>query len=549
MENKATKGQVLPFARSAGYLRRLAVKQRERGKLLQALELLRLSLQKEPENAETLLEMAGTYAKMQCPALSNRALFPLMKNEAVAAECFYGAGCNFYAMRMPAPARDCLVLYLQKQPDGRFSSEAVELIEAIDEMAEEEKQSQSEHSDRIGRALDALDAGKAKLAVRLMRRALSVARKSAGAHALLSFAHLSAGDARAALDSARTALKCDKQDLRALCAMAAALKKSCAGEAADAYLARAIDRMESDEDTQLVCQTACEMGEHACVRSVLKRTEADAPFADELLHLLATACYNAGDTEEAIRRWKLLRRINPMDSVAEYRLKMAEAGRLPAQISYLRQVPLSETLARLGRLRGWVQEGADALRNRFEEDAALESLLRWGLLSAEQGIPQAMIGVLTTLRGPRARDALQDLLCEIGYPDELKHNALAALCLMGVRGPFYALMGDRLTLVHVSRAEMDRQSPRIQSLLRLLRQRLGNLTDSEGQYLEALCRAAASQEGSWPPAFRARAIELAFGLGRGEKRMLPAKPAERRKLERFASRILKEAKGHEMHQL
>lgn len=69
-----TMGRVLPFARSAAYLQRLADKQRAQGHLLQALELLRMSRQKEPEMLETTMEMAETYALMRCPALSNRLL-------------------------------------------------------------------------------------------------------------------------------------------------------------------------------------------------------------------------------------------------------------------------------------------------------------------------------------------------------------------------------------------------------------------------------------------------------------------------------------------
>lgn len=541
MENETTMGQVIPFARSAEYLRRLAVKQRTRGKPVQALELLRLSLKKAPNDAGVVMELAETYAEMQCPSLSNRALFSLLKDESVAPECLYGAGCNFYAIQMPDCARDCLVLYLQKRPDGEFAPEAVDLIETIDGTAEEGSPLEARITRRMSRALDSMDEDRPHLAARQIRRVLSLERHNGGAHALLAFALLGANDTAGALEAARFAMRCSREDIRALCAMAAALKANGSHDAARLFLNRAVSRIENDEDTQLVCQTACEMGDHACVRKVLSKLMPESPLNDELLHLFASACQNAGDTEEAMRCWRLLRRIDPMDTVAEYRLARAEDGTLLREIPYARQAPLAETLARLSLLRGWVQEGADALLARWADGDEVEKLLRWGLSSTEHGVPQAMMGVLTTIGDARAQAALRDMLCDAGIADALKHSALAALCLMGVKGPFYALISGRLTIVHVSRAESTQADPHLNALLLSVKRRMGPLTGDEEARALSLCRAAAEMPGVHGASFRVRAVELALRRLRGEAVKMSAKPAQRRRLERSVRRILKEA--------
>jgi len=542
MEEKAITGQVLPFARSAEYLRRLAVKQREMGKLLPALELLRLSLAKAPEDAQTVMEIAETYAQMQCPTLSNRALFSLLDNDEMAPECFYGAGCNFYAIQMFDCARDCLVLYLQKRPDGAFAPEAVDMIEAIDTTNPETSALEMRINRRIERVLDSMDADKPYLAVRQIRRALALEQRNGGTHALLSFALLAAGDEKGALEAARYAMRLTHDDIRAVCAMAAALMANLSGDAARIFLERAVKRAENDDDLQLVCQTACEMGQHATVYKVLARMEAEAPLSDELLHLLASASINVGEKDNALRCWRLLRRIAPMDSVAEYRLKLAEEGKLATPVSYNRQVPLEETLNRLSRLRAWVQEGAPGLGERWAEDDELEKLLRWGGSCTEAGVPQAMIGVLTTMEDARGRAVLKDMLCDVFTPDTLKHSALAALCVMGMKGPYYALVRGRLTLVHVSKVNPKETDVHLKALMATVKRRLGPITQEEETCVGLLCGLSVSHAVA-NAAVRARVVELAFRRMRGESVSFEERPGKRRKMERYARRLMKEAQN------
>jgi len=548
MEREMTMGQVLPFARSAEYLRRLAVRQRELGKPLKALELLRLSLAKAPGDARAMMEMAETYAEMQCPALSNRLLFSLLMDKEIAPECFYGAGCNFYAMQMPESARDCLVLYLQKRPGGPYAPEAVELIESIDKEQEAGGGLETRVNRRIDRVLLSLDVDKPRLAARQIRRAIALEKRNSGTYALQAFALLAARDPKGALEAARFSARLQPTNIRAACAMAAALKANRADSAARAFLGRAVARIESDEDAQLVCQTACEMGEHETVRNVLRRIEAESPYSDELLHLLASASFNAGEPDEAMRCWRLLRRIDPMDTAAEYRLKLAEERRLKAPVPYSRQMPLTETLSCLSRLREWVQEGEASLRRRLAEDDGLEKVLRWGLSSEEAGIPQAMLGVITTMDGPACQAMLRDMLCDADAPDDLKHGALAALCVMGAEGPFYALIHDRLTLVHVSKVEQGGEDPHMDTLASVVARRLGPLSKEEERRVRMLCSLSLKYPGVVGASLRARAVEVAFRRMRGEAVALSIRPSDRRKMDRYVRKIMRGAQ-HELHQL
>ncbi len=543
-----TMGRVLPFARSAAYLQRLADKQRAQGHLLQALELLRMSRQKEPEMLETTMEMAETYALMRCPALSNRLLFSLLENDENDAACLYGIGCNFAALGLNACAVDCLALYLHQCRDGEYAAEASELLESLTAETEESAVGpEARLSLRMERAVGALERGRPRLAARLLRRALALDRRNAGAHALMSFALLGDGRPREALEAARCAVRCCRQDVRAQCAMAASLAALGSMDPARAFLRRAGECMEDDADFSLVCQTARKMGEHETVIRLLTPLENEAPLSDAILHWMASAHYNAGHAGEAVRRWRTLRRIDPMDTVAEYRLRMAEEGALAVPVSYERQVPLEETLSRLSRLRLWVQEGPESLRARWQENTALEPLLRWGLSCPEEGVPGAMMGVLASLGDARARQALRDVLCDPFCLPEEKHNAVAALHLCGETGPFYAEISGRLARIHVARANEAADTARYQALVRAVRARVGE--KAEEAPLQAVCRAVAALPGPMDALFRARAAETALRALWGQPCQLRLARGQWRKIRRCARRILREAGYDALHQL
>lgn len=543
-------GRLLPFDRNAEQVRSLATRQQEYGNPLTALELLHISRSKSPCDPETILATAEAYASMQCWALSNVAYFSLARDEAYAADCFYGLGANYFAMHMYAAAQDCFTLALQKAPDADFAPDAVELLDAIDDASQEMDPLEQKLQQRMGRVMDAMEAGRARLASRQIRRVLALDHKSAGIHALHAFALLAAGDGEASLCAARKAYRADRGDIRALCAMASALKAMESVDAARAFLSRAEARMDREDDLHLVCQTACEMGEHAYVVALLEKVEGKAPYRDDTMYTLACALHNSGQTEEAMRRWRILRRIDPMDTVSAYWLALAEAGELPEEIPYTRQVPLRETLLRLDRIRGWVHDGPKALRRHWQDDSAFESYLRWGLSSSEAGVPQAMCGILSSIGDARAQAILTGLLCDAEASDALKHTALAALHQAGADGPFYALMQDRLTLVHVSKAQDSAATAgkEADKLVKLARRWIPE-DAAETPLIRALALLAARvKTPSLTPGHKARAMVLAYCDLCTVQAPMSSTFATHRKVERLARHILQEV-NHGLHQL
>ena len=544
MNNEAM-GQMVPFVRNSDYLRKLALKQRGLNKPVRAIELLRLSLEKAPDDVKTKLELAKMYASAHCPALSNRILFTMLDHPMVTADCFYLLAQNFMSMRMDPLACDCLSMYLQKKPYGIHAGEAVELLELMGKETDGIVTMEDRVNARIFRVLSSLDGGKPELAIRQIHRVLALDRRNSGVHALLSFALLGAGDAESALQAARKALRYSSRDLRALCAVAVSLHALGMKAAGKCFLSRALESIEDEEDAQVACQTACEMKEHTFVKQLLKDLEQQAPYAVDLLHPLATASFNSGDLEEARRCWRLILRLNPMDSVARYRLTQANQETLEKEIPYTTQVPLSETLLRLSMFREWMKEGKEQLVKRWTEDSELSYMLRWGLESMEPGIPQAMISILSMLEDEKAKNLLKEILCDAQIGNFIKHTALAALCLMDQKGPFYALISHRLTIVNVAKIEEHDNNARAKSLFESVRKRFSKLSEKDCRQMKELCRIAAQNATPMGEHFRLNGVELAMRRLRGEHDFV-RKQTDHRKLNRYAFRIIREYQKNAM---
>lgn len=542
-----TMGQLLPFAQSAQTLRRFAGKHRAQGNDLQAVEFLRMSLLREENDEETSLALAEAYAAIQCYALSNRILIPLIGSERVGEESIFGVGCNMLSLGMNDCARDCFVMYLQRYPGGERVQDAVEMLESCEEPEDALSPAQARVEKRVQRALEALDGGRAALAVRLLQRAVRIGKRNSGVYALLSFALLAVPDAKQAVLAARRALCICRDDLRARCAMAVSLYVCGAKKSGRAFLEKAAEQAQEEDEAMLVCHTACEMDAPDVVLKVLADTEADAPYCDDLLHLTACAHYNNGNREEAIRRWKLLKRIDPLDTVADYRLRAAEAGELPEKIPYLRQAPLEETLRRLSRLRVLVQEGAGPLQARLDsDDNELQRLLGWALTSDEEGVAKTAAGLLMSLTGPRADALLLGVLSDADAPRKLKHEALAALCVRGKTGPFHVVVDGRMTLVRVSSTQDQKAVRHDRIFCAAMIARLGATTEKEKEQVRALCEAV-HRAGSSGSAVQMKIVGLAYRMMKRQQIVLPKRMKHRRRLCRIARRLVWEVENNGMH--
>ncbi len=550
MEQENSMGQVLPFARDAKYLRKAAARKLEKGEPIQALELLRLARGGDPDDLDTLTLTARVYSEMRCPALSNRALFALLQREKNVPESLYRAGCNFLMLSEPELAKDCLLLSLQQQPGSEFAPDAIELLTMLDEDLHMHAQIESRVNRRMDRVLRALTAQKPQLAIRLSRRVLALDRLNASAQALLSLALLSNGDQQGALRAARQAIRISRTNVHALCAMAMATHTLHSSKAALTYLVSAISAIEGEEDLRLVLSVACDLEAHDLVQMLCQRPENAQPLSEDLQHVLAVAAYNTGNRQEAQRRFKLIRRINPMDSTANWALHGLSKGQLPEDLPYDGSLPSGAVLERLTRLRKLLESRVDAFHERRPEGDELEALLRWGLASGEAEIARTVVSVLASLSGPRAESILLDTFGDLSMDDATREHAAAVLFSAGNAGPFYLLRHGRLAHVSILRQDApDPMTPASRAMARAVLRRLGRCTAQEAQAVNHLCSRIIELHPDRDLRLRARVVEMACRRRRGETVDFPQKPARRREMARLLRQFMKETQHDEMHQL
>ena len=194
-----------------------------------------------------------------------------------------------------------------------------------------------------------------------------------------------------------------------------------------------------------------------------------------------------------------------------------------------------------------MQEDKEKLAARWQEDGELAYMLRWGLDSVEPGIPQAMVSILAMLADEKAQKMLKELLCDVHISSPVKHSALAALCMMEQKGPFFAMINHRLTVVNVSKMEAHDQNPQAQSLYELVRKRFSNLSEKDSNQMRELCRIASQNAAPMGERFRLNGVELAMRRLRGERGFGIRNQADHRKLSRYAFRIMREYRKNAVH--
>lgn len=532
-------GRVLPFARSAEQVRRMAA--RQQGHPLATLQLLRMSHERDREDAQTLLALADAYADMHCLRLAARAYFGLIKVEAYAGRAFFGLGQCYLDMGVYSLARDCLVMALQCQPDGDFAPDAVAMLDAVDQAEWTPGPAGRMLQARVGRVLDALTGGRVALAQRLVRRAVALGKNASGIRALEAFTHMAAGDRGAALAAAQAAYRADPKDARALCAMATVQAAHGKPRLARFFLQAASGRAMVDGELQVVLDTACELDAHDVLIRLLAQAEEISPYAADMLALHAQALHNAGQTDEALRRWRLLRSIDPMDMESAYLAEHAEAYTLPAVLPYGKRLPQRTLNKWMQTLAGWSRQDADTLVSRWREDTAMEALLRWGLRSDDLTGTGRLLGLLVMIGDERAKAVLRDVLCDLDAPTGLQYGALAALHMLGEPGPLYTVRGERLVAVAHGDEDADAlQARHCRWIARLAMRRVTPQSHGEQESLARLCDAAAADP-DLSTRLAARAVVQAFCMRHGRVSPLSSTHPKRRKAARVARRLYKEA--------
>lgn len=466
---------VLPFARDGKFFHKRAVLKADRQSYLDAVGLLRRALEIEPGNPEYMLDLADVFARMSCYDESNQVLVSIVRNGEGTPECFFGMGCNFFALHQYERARDAFLTYRQMEPEGEFSDAVEDMLDELEEIFEEEPPHLSVLARRGGRALDD---GDFRLAVQLLARAVEKEPDSLPLRNNLSLAQYCAGDVDAAAREAAHVLSREPDNLHANCNMAIFLSSKGRNGQAAVHLQRAMDAPDKDiEELTKLCLTLCEMHRDGEAREQLKKLLQMHPYDKNALHYYAVSCYNVGEYRDAISAWDTERRIDPYSPVPPYCIAQAgvalEGGPIE-RMEYHNQLPPKEIQRRVAAFAGDLTgKKREDFKRSFESDEGFRELVRWGMGVPDNAFKITSIRLLIYVGGPIAEEMLREFLMKPDEGEEIKREVMGGLNEMGAKEPYMAVLGGSVVEVRVSvfsseRALSDAQRSAVQMAIEAL---------------------------------------------------------------------------------
>ena len=430
--------KVVPFDRSAAYVRHRALKNLRDNNPVDALELMRHAVEYSPDNQEYLLDLAEMYCEMGLHEQSNRILLDMLAGRDAPAECYYGLALNQFGRNELESARQALSLYESLASDGEYLEDAGGLraeMDFYDAMRKpmNRKVGRAEHIS--GRACDALKADDPERACRLFRRSLEMRPNQPEMRALYAMALRLCGDEAEALRQAGICARDPGESVRALC-VAAQVFWLCGRRAEARSLAdRAIAQHPAGVELRLMIFALSEMEMYEEAGDAVKAALREAPLDKALLHLRAVTLHRTGAPDsQAEAFWLRILRIDPEDSVARFYHDAASRGALNevgCELTY--EVPGAEFRRRMVCIADCLGRGLEYAVERWRTDREFRSLLIWAAGNGEESCGRAAVMIIASAGDPESESTLRELFYRGDVPVGVKLHALVFLRMRGAR--------------------------------------------------------------------------------------------------------------------
>ena len=422
--------KVVSFQRNADYIRDRAMRNRRDGKNVDALELMRQALDREPDNAGYALDLANLYAEMGLYEQTNRILMRAMAAGNATKDCLFPMANNLYHRGDVSRAERLLRAYIESGAQGERAEEASRMLSEIEYAREDMRPTDRKlaHASRIvNRACDAMRAGNARLAEKLFRKGIALRDVAPEVHTLLALSLLMRGKREEAQEEVGRGMemlreKPEARPVKTLCISAQVLAYLNKTEEARA-LARSTLDMEADEtEARMRVNALCEMGLHAEALKAVGMALKDHPYDKQLLHISSVAAYNTdAPALETMKGWQRIARLDPDDPVCAYYLNAAENGELPQKpLDYAYLLPKEEMSKSIRYLAERIQGGSDRLTEAWNHDAYFREILEWGLSLNQDNLTQTSLTVLSSIDNDEASPKLPNQVHQMPFLDLLQ---------------------------------------------------------------------------------------------------------------------------------
>ncbi len=438
--------KVVPFSRSAAYLYQRAVKNRREGHLLDALELTRRALEKDPGNVDYELDLAQVLCELGCYVQSNRVLTRMLAQDSSLSECYFGIACNFYGMNSADDAYKSLMCFLSEDPQGAGRQEVGELLHNLfvaRTLTGHKSRRRARASKLAQKGMQMIRSGDLAAGEQALRRSLKISPRHSQTRAVLAMCLQMRGDSEGALKEIARSLRTPRPPLRALCLAAQIENVNGNAETARRLLDQAAARNPDGADSRMLLDAACELKLDGMVFELTQKALAQSPYDRVLLHLCAAATVNTGGpAEHAARCWTRMLRLEPGDEVALYHLAHPDIK----PVGYTCRLPEAEVAARAEALAEAARGGTEGVNDTWTNSGEFRRLVRWAVESGEGAFMRAGVNLLAAVDAPEAEWLMRQVLVEPAASRQLRHQALALLGLRGAVPPFLVTGEDKFSL-------------------------------------------------------------------------------------------------------
>ncbi|MDL2206122.1 hypothetical protein LJC33_04335 [Eubacteriales bacterium OttesenSCG-928-N13] len=436
--------KVVTFARSTDYLHHRAQQNRREGRMLDALDLMRRVLEREPGNVEYQMDLAELLCEMDQCAQSNNVLLRVLSGDTPMNECHFGMCCNFLGLHDGAAAYSAMLRYLTGEPDAIVREEVQITLASL-------VQPQSNYSGRrerraqvlFAKAQALLKSGATDEGARMLARSLAQDPDAQLPRALLALCLLMKRERKAAVQQMNMALATGKADVRTR-----SIAVQVYGHAGHfGQMRRQLDHLrkmplDADERRMLI-HALSELKQHRMVSDLISASLRQAPYDSWLLHRKAVSLINLGKSaDEARRYWAQIVRLDPDDTIAQWYQSLAQSGQLDnAHMDYAYQVTAEERDHRIAQMDEMLQLEEDGIRE-MTQSRKTQNLIRWALLTGDPGISGRAFELIHFMQTQSAEQMLRELLLVPDIEHRFKIAALAELMERDANRPILMLAPD-----------------------------------------------------------------------------------------------------------
>lgn len=456
-------GQVVPFSLSAGKIRKGAYELRRKGRLVEAVELLRRAAQQDDSPAGWL-HLAEELRRLHCYEQAATLIYRLLADADAPRQAWMELAYCQIALGRQEAAADSIYHYLAEDPYSDVADEARSLLSTLEE--DDDPAAPFRLGQMVRRGLAAWRNGNSELGQRRLARAIWLAREPARLMVTAAMLLMAENRFMEAAQLLACALHWEPDNARAACMLCVAMHALGRKRMALGLLERAAALCDTAEGEEVFLTTAWIISANRARRAFLAEKHRQQPCRITLMHHLANQAWQDGDRQAATGWWQRILRLEPADVRAHALLHYAKEH----QEGMLPPMGLLPNVERQAMLQGLMQAEQEHLspEEMLTPGTDARMAVDWCFTVANPEVQGKCLEALQGQDTPAIRRYMKELLTSPSVLPEVRRRLMIHLAQLGEAGPLNVLMGQRMSTAECMPIPQGQRKPGRMFLVHLL---------------------------------------------------------------------------------